>query len=176
MDQNKNYEEMFGQFVYYQQQLHLKNQNKIRVGLKVNILLPLVFLVISFITEGSKFVFLILWIVSLFGISFYLLYIEFSDFKLVEKMKEFGVIDKHEETALIGSEVAERIDELQDFEFFTDIKELKEGIASDIKTIKEKMGEAKVGASSDSEDNVEESNSSEEDDIIETEGGNDQNE
>ena len=76
-----------------------------------NILLPLVFLIISFLTKSSKLVFLVLWIVSLFGIAFYLLYVEFTDFKLQEKMKEFGIVDEEEEQKdLIGNEVQRGID------------------------------------------------------------------
>lgn len=153
MEQNKNYEEMFGQFVDYQQKLHENNQKKIQVGLKVNILLPLVFLIISFITEGSKLVFLILWIVSLFGISFYLLYVEFTDFKLQEKLKEFGVVDEEDEQkALIGQQVVGRIDDFEDFadfEIFEDIKELKAGLASDIQEIKKKLPSKEVAQKAD---------------------------
>lgn len=144
MSQEKDYEKMFGQFVDYQKALHEQNQNRIRVGLKVNILLPLVFLIISFLTEGSKLVFLILWIVSLFGISFYLLYVEYTDFKIQEKLKEVGAVDEEEQNALVGKEVIQRIDGLEDFsdfEFFSDIKELKSGIESDIKELKGKREE-----------------------------------
>lgn len=139
-------------FIEFQRLLHEKNQKKIRVGLKVNILLPLVFLVISFISNGSKLVFLILWIVSLFGISFYLLYIEFTDFKMQHKMREFGLVTEDENKALIGSEVSEKIDELKsladdikelkNLEVFNDIKELKANIledkSSDVLGIEEK--------------------------------------
>ncbi len=124
------HEEMMELFIDYQKQLHEKNQKKIRVGLKVNILLPLVFLIISFLTNGSKLIFLILWIVSLFGISFYLLYVEFTDFKMQEKMKEFGLLDEASETeALIGSGITNTIDglkEIKNLKVFDDIRELKQ--------------------------------------------------
>ena len=76
------YEEMYKKFLNYETTSHEKNQKRIRVGIKVNIFLPLVFLIISFITSGSKLVFLVLWILSLFGIAFYLIYVEYNDFKL----------------------------------------------------------------------------------------------
>ena len=72
----KEKEIVYEKFLELQQQVHLKNQKKIRVGLKVNILLPLVFLIISFVSNRSKLVFLVLWIVSLFGIAAYLMYVE----------------------------------------------------------------------------------------------------
>ena len=83
---------MYDKFLELQQQENLKNQKKIRVGLKINILLPLIFLAICFISDRSKLVFLLLWIISLFGIAFYLLYVEYMDFKLQAQLKEFGII------------------------------------------------------------------------------------
>ena len=87
MGENKEYKEMIDGFVEYQKNLHAKNQKKISVGLKVNILLPLVFLLLCFFSDGSKLIFLMLWIISLFGIAFYLVYVEFIDYKIVRKMK-----------------------------------------------------------------------------------------
>ncbi|MBR4708122.1 MAG: hypothetical protein IKP29_08710 [Pseudobutyrivibrio sp.] len=137
MSKEKELEAMYGRFMSYQQELHEKNGKKIRVGLKVNIFLPLIFLILSFMTKSSKLVFLVLWIVSLFGISFYLLYIEFTDFKLQEKMKEFGVVDEEEEQmALIGAEVQKSIEELKDIaktEMMQDIRDLKKEIREELK-------------------------------------------
>ena len=125
-----------------QQQVHQRNQKKIKVGLKVNILLPLVFLVISFITDRSKLVFLVLWIVSLFGIAFYLLYVEYMDFELQEQLKELGIMEKEAEAqALIGEEVIQSIDEINNAknEMVKDIKDLKEEIKTDIHSMGDKL-------------------------------------
>lgn len=112
---SKNKEQIvYEKFLELQQETHLKNQKKIRVGLKVNILLPLVFLVISFISNRSKLVFLVLWIASLFGIAFYLLYVEYMDFKLQEQLKELGIMEEEAEAqALIGEEVLQSMDEIK---------------------------------------------------------------
>jgi hypothetical protein len=104
-NQNKKYEEFYNNYLEEQRNTHVKNQRKIRVGLKVNIFLPLVFLLISFLTNGSKLIFLILWIVSLFGIAFYLMYVEYTDYKLQEQLKEFVDNDTLEPDNLIGERV-----------------------------------------------------------------------
>ena len=110
----KEKEIVYEKFLELQQQTHQKNQRKIRVGLRVNILLPLVFLITCFITDRSKLVFLLLWIISLFGISFYLLYVEYMDFKLQEQLKELGIMEKEAEAqALIGEEVLKGLDGLK---------------------------------------------------------------
>ncbi|SEA86026.1 hypothetical protein SAMN02910384_02561 [Pseudobutyrivibrio sp. ACV-2] len=133
---------MYDRFLELQQQVHLKNQKKIRVGLKVNIILPLIFLTISFLSNRSKLVFLVLWIVSLFGIAFYLLYVEYMDFKLQERMKEFGIIDSEENEALIGNEVVQGMRDINNAqkEMVKDIKERKDEIKKEIKTEVKKVG------------------------------------
>lgn len=129
----KEKEIVYEKFIELQQQVHQQNQKKIRVGLKINILLPLVFLVISFISNRSKLVFLVLWIVSLFGIAFYLLYVEYTDFKLQEQLMELGIMEKEAEAqALIGEEVVQGIDE---------IGNAKNEMVKDIKDLKKQMGD-----------------------------------
>ncbi|MBP3262127.1 hypothetical protein [Pseudobutyrivibrio sp.] len=142
----KEKEIVYEKFMELQQQVHVKNQKKIQVGLKVNILLPLVFLVISFISNRSKLVFLVLWIVSLFGIAFYLLYVEYMDFKLQEQLRELGIMEKEAEAqALIGNEVVQGMADvnnarkeveknIKDFR-----KEIKKEIKSDIRTMGGKL-------------------------------------
>ena len=100
-----DYKKAFEKYKDYQQHLHEKNQKKIQVGLKVNILLPLIFLGLSFFVQGAKLVFLILWIVSLFGIASYLVYVEFTDYNLQEQLKEFSGQTDLEPEVLIGEKV-----------------------------------------------------------------------
>ncbi|SET29017.1 hypothetical protein SAMN02910413_2384 [Pseudobutyrivibrio sp. C4] len=138
----KEKEIVYEKFMDLQQQVHQRNQKKIKVGLKVNILLPLVFLVISFITDRSKLVFLVLWIVSLFGIAFYLLYVEYMDFELQEQLKELGIMEKEAEAqALIGEEVIQSIDEINNAknEMVKDIKDLRKEIKTDIQSVGDKL-------------------------------------
>lgn len=104
--ENKKYEEFYKRYLYEMRATHEKNQRKIAVGLRVNIFLPLVFLLISFLTKGSKLIFLILWIVSLFGIAFYLMYTEYMDHRMKERIREIEAVDA-ESQALIGEALAE---------------------------------------------------------------------
>ncbi len=132
----------YEKFIGYQKSTHEKNQKRIKTGLKINILLPLVFLVVSFITQSSKLVFLLLWIISLFGIAFYLLYVEYSDYMMLERMKEFGVdINAANDSALIGefavageSIVLEKIDEADEI-----LQETRSKISEKKLMIKERL-------------------------------------
>ena len=111
---SKDYEKIYRQVKEYEARMHEKNQRKIRMGFKVNIILPLVFLFLCFIIPGTKFLFLMLWIISLFGIAFYLLYVEYTDYKALNKMKEFGVIDEDIDRNLMGDEIDQAILEKKD--------------------------------------------------------------
>ena len=111
---SKDYEKIYENFMAYEAHLHRKNQRKIRVGFKVNILLPLVFLFLCFIMPGTKFLFLMLWIVSLFGIAAYLVYVEYSDYKTLNKMKEFGIVDEDIDRHLMGDGIDQTLQETKD--------------------------------------------------------------
>ena len=138
---------MYDRFLELQEEAHFKNQKKIRVGLKINIFLPLIFLVISFLSNRSKLVFLVLWIVSLFGIAFYLLYVEYMDFKMQDELHQVGISDKEPEN-LIGDEVIQGMRDMNDMrkavkeeikDKRAEIKDKKEEIKSDIRQLGDKL-------------------------------------
>lgn len=104
---SRDYEKMFDKFMDYEKTLHEKNQKKITIGLKINVFLPLVFLLFSFLVPSARFMFLMLWIISLFGIAFYLIYVEYSDYKMQKTLQELGAIEKIEQDDLMGDTVEE---------------------------------------------------------------------
>ena len=79
----RNYEEIFQKVLDYEQALHEKNRKRIKIGLKCIWIVPLFFL-----TGSNKVIFLILWIVSLFALSIYLIVVEYMDYNLQEKIME----------------------------------------------------------------------------------------
>ena len=81
-EDSRDYKKLFDQYIEYEKKIHERNQKKIKTGLKVNLILPQVFLLLCFITKSSKPLFLILWVVSLFGIAFYLIYVEYKDYQI----------------------------------------------------------------------------------------------
>lgn len=86
-----NYEESYRRIMEYQNEEHLRNQKKIRWGIRCVILIPMIFLMLMFSMDSSKVVFLVLWIVSLFTISAYLIYVEYMDYTLQERLTELGI-------------------------------------------------------------------------------------
>ena len=101
LSQGRDYEKIFNQFIEYENRIHERNQKKIRTGLKVNLILPQCFLILCFATKSSKLFFLILWIVSLFGIAFYLIYVEYKDYQMQELLS--GNHSDEEFNPLIGA-------------------------------------------------------------------------
>lgn len=62
MEEKSRYEEMYGKLVAYEQNIHLQNQKRIKIGLKCIAIIPPIFLILLFWTDSNKVVFLILWI------------------------------------------------------------------------------------------------------------------
>ncbi|MGN0143308.1 MAG: hypothetical protein ACI4AD_13865 [Roseburia sp.] len=103
MDKKEKYEVMYKKIVSYEQEVHEKNQKRIRIGLKCILIIPLIFLFFLFWTDSNKVVFLILWIVSLFLLAAYLIVVEYMDFNLQEQLNEWKGEDKEVDT-LLGKE------------------------------------------------------------------------
>lgn len=144
----EKYKEMYDKFINYEQNLHQQNQKRIRVGLKINVILPLFFLILSFAISEGKLVFLLLWIISLFGIATYLIYVEYSDYKMLEQLKELGVDEEalREDVNLIGegvqqaeSNITEKLDYAGDL-----IDAEKQKIEAEIAERKEQLKEAVI--------------------------------
>ena len=51
----KDYEKIYEKIVDYEVHLHDKNQRKIKMGIKINIFVPLIFLMLSFVFPASHF-------------------------------------------------------------------------------------------------------------------------
>ena len=144
----EKYKEMYDKFINYEQNLHQQNQKRIRVGLKINVILPLFFLILSFAISEGKLVFLFLWIISLFGIATYLIYVEYSDYKMLEQLKELGVDEDalRDDVNLIGegvqqaeSNITEKLDYAGDL-----IDAEKQKIEAEIAERKEQLKEAVI--------------------------------
>lgn len=86
MDEKK-YSQLYQALLQEVLQFHNGNQRRIRKGMLSLLLVPLVFLVLLFLSEGSRVIFLLLWIVSMFGIAAYLIAVEYIDYEMQNKVK-----------------------------------------------------------------------------------------
>ena len=110
MNEDKKFQEMYEKLMDYESSLHEINQKRIKIGLRCIYIIPLIFLVLLFITDSSKIIFLVLWIASLFGIAIYLIGVEYVDYKLQEKMNEIvGKNDIEPESLIKIEQVSQKV-------------------------------------------------------------------
>ena len=87
MDEKK-YSQLYQALLQEVLQFHNGNQRRIRKGMLSLLLVPLAFLVLLFLSDGSRVIFLLLWIVSMFGIAAYLIAVEYVDYEMQNKVKK----------------------------------------------------------------------------------------
>ena len=105
---NDKYRKAYNMVIEYEKEAHRKNQKRIAVGLKLIIIIPLIFLALLFFTGSSKVIFLILWIVSLFILAADLITVEYMDYNLMERMAKLrGHDEDMEDYDLIGNDAIE---------------------------------------------------------------------
>ena len=109
MEEKSKYEEMYGKLVAYEQNIHLQNQKRIKIGLKCIAIIPLIFLILLFWTDSNKVIFLILWIVSLFALAIYLILVEYVDYNLQENLNEL----RDEEDGTVDVLMGKQLDEVE---------------------------------------------------------------
>ena len=88
MSKHKKYQQLYGRLLDEVKLLHERIKVGIRQGLKMLIIVPLLFMVVMFLTHGSKGIFLVLWIVSTFVIAAFLIALEYVDHGIQKRLEE----------------------------------------------------------------------------------------
>jgi len=86
--------------LYYEKE-HKRNKDRIKYGIIAMLIIPIIFLILLFVVNSSKVIFLVMWIASLFIISGYLIAIEYKDYNMSKNLK--GIIDNSDSDALIDT-------------------------------------------------------------------------
>lgn len=86
--------------LYYEKE-HKRNKDRIKYGIIAMLIIPIIVLILLFVVNSSKVIFLVMWIASLFIISGYLIAIEYKDYNMTENLK--GIIDNSDSDALIDT-------------------------------------------------------------------------
>jgi len=98
----EKYAILYEQLSDYAKHLHEMNQHRIKIGLRCFLSIPTIFLALLFMTGSNKIMFLILWIISLFALSFYLIVVEYLDYHLQIKLNEWSEEEQRGVENLIG--------------------------------------------------------------------------
>ena len=85
---NHKYEELYTELLGRGEMLHESNKRRIRRGLIILVILPVVLEFIRWMTDSDKVVFLIIWIIIMFVLSAYLISIEYLDYSIEETLRD----------------------------------------------------------------------------------------
>lgn len=88
MSKETAYEKLYTDLVEALEEMHRSNVRRTSAALKSLLIIPTVFLILLFLTNSNKTIFLVLWIVSMFVIAVILIVIEYQDYKLRKMFKK----------------------------------------------------------------------------------------
>ena len=88
MNERDKYHQLYDRLLDEVKLLHERIKVGIRQGLKMLVIVPLVCMLIMFLTQGSKGIFLVLWIVSMFVIAAFLIALEYVDYGIQKRLTE----------------------------------------------------------------------------------------
>ena len=108
------------------QEMHRQNIKKTSTALKSLLIVPTLFLILLFLTNSSKTVFLVLWIASLFIISAILIIIEYQDYNLKKMISSVAAEE--------SSEVSEEAEASEEVEATVEAEEEVEATADETET------------------------------------------
>lgn len=90
-------------FVPYIEAAHHRNERSLKVGVWLLVLLPVILVIIQELTDASRIVFLIFWIIGMFGIATALIFTAYSDHDLKKTLEELKELVPPEEEIEIGN-------------------------------------------------------------------------
>ena len=101
---DSKYEIKYNNLIQGLEEMHAKNVKRTKAALRCLLIIPAVILIMLFMTKGSKTIFLVLWIASMFIIAFVLIVVEYQDY-LLRKMvaKAQGATADAEASAAIAA-------------------------------------------------------------------------
>lgn len=93
-----DFEKKYNELTSNLQAMHKKNVRKTSLALKSLLIIPTIFLILLFMTNSSKTIFLVLWIASMFIIAAILIVVEYQDYNLRQMMVTSGAPEEASET------------------------------------------------------------------------------
>ena len=102
MTLEEKYHQLYDRLLEEVAALHKSNQHRIRVGMRALVIVTVGLLLLMFLAEGNKVFTLILWILSMFALSAYLIGVKYMDYELQKKLRDIT----QEEQATLGQLIA----------------------------------------------------------------------
>lgn len=102
--QNRRYEDLYNQLADLSMNMHKGNKRRIRIGLVLLALLPVLLIVIRWLTDSDKVVFLLIWVFCMFALCIYLISVEYIDSTLQKTLEEVTNTEAGFDELLLDSE------------------------------------------------------------------------
>ena len=102
MTLEEKYHQLYDRLLEEVAALHKANQQRIRTGMRALVIVTVGLLLLMFLAEGNRVFTLILWILSMFALSAYLIGVEYMDYELQKKLRDIT----QEEQATLGQLIA----------------------------------------------------------------------
>lgn len=107
MDENKALQ-MYNRLMAYAEDLHESNRKRITSAIVTLFILPVLLIVLMLMTDSSRILFLIIWIIGMFVIAAYLISIAYIDYRLQDMLNEILDMEKEYDDLMgYGPEVAQ---------------------------------------------------------------------
>ena len=84
---DSRYHQMFDRLVSEVTAIHQANQQRIHKGLWGMVIVLVLYLTLLFVTQGSKVIILLLWIMTMFALAAYLIAVEYLNHELKKKLE-----------------------------------------------------------------------------------------
>ena len=96
-------ETFYRHFVPYIEEAHHRNERSLKAGVWLLVLLPVILAVVRELTDASRIVFLIFWIIGMFGIATALIFTAYADHDLKKTLEELKELVPPEEEIELGN-------------------------------------------------------------------------
>lgn len=127
--QNQTYEKVYTELKALVDEIHEENKRRIRRGFWCYPIFTVLFMLVVSFTDGSKNIFLLLWIIAIFLISAFLIVVEYIDHKIHEKFAGITETEMEEDNLIELPDISKQI-EVKKEEQIRQIEELKEKLAN----------------------------------------------
>ena len=96
-------ETFYRHFVPYIEEAHQRNERSLKAGVWLLVLLPAILAVVRELTDASRIVFLIFWIIGMFGVATALIFTAYADHDLKKTLEELKELVPPEEEIELGN-------------------------------------------------------------------------
>lgn len=105
--QDEKYSQLYERLMEQVTQQHKVNQQRIRKGLWSLPCVTVAFLLLVMLTDGSRNIYLLLWIATVFALAAYLIAVEYADYEMQKKLSDVTQLEQ-ELGGLMGSSAERR--------------------------------------------------------------------